>query len=149
MSLPRCPKRRCREIMIERSGPFGQLDFICVPCEVNEAGFCRRCPKPLKKKGPTNKGRPKYCPSCSLEVEAERDRNRYWNGGKRQTDVERQRRRRDNPVIYADMIEKQRKRHRPNQPRTPIDRAYGRVYAKNRRHGAPRVTVDRRKQVAA
>lgn len=151
MSVPRCPKKRCREILIERKGPFGQLDFVCVPCEVNAAGFCRRCPRPLKKKGKTFKGRPKYCPKCRAELEAKSDHDRYWNAdGRRDSQVDRQRRRRDDPVVYADMIQKQRRRYVSRAGTYDnFDRAYKRSYAKNRRHGAPRVTVDRRRKVAA
>lgn len=147
MSVVRCPKKRCREVMVERPGPFGQLDFVCVPCEVNAAGHCRRCPNPLVPKNPTKKGFLKYCPPCGVAVAREQEQLRTARRGPESADY--QRRRREDPVIYAGILAANRARPKPKTKRDDLDRRIHNEYKKRRLRGAPRVTVDRRKKVAA
>jgi hypothetical protein len=87
--------------------------------------------------------------TCRKAVEAEQDQRRYWTDeDRRQSQIARQQRRREDPVVYAGILAAKRANRKPVK-RDNLDRLYHNEYEKRRRRGAPRVTVDRRKQVAA
>jgi hypothetical protein len=153
VSVPRCPKRCCGAVLIERPGPFGQLDWVCVPCEVNKAGFCRGCPNRLNRSAKKH-GFKMFCDACLTRREKDRDRRRYWDEdtGRRRARKERYQRDVCNAEWYAARLATERERYdrtRRGKPRDNFERAYDRAFKRRRRAGAARVTVDRRKKVAA
>lgn len=124
----RCLKPTCRAVYAVTTDGAGRVVGDCPRCARKRAGVCRDCPNR------TASTRHVRCTSCArarkLERNRVRDRERYPK--RRRHVIARLKRARRNPVV-AEHRRRYMAAYRAANPRDDQDRAYQRVYMRQRR----------------